>query len=177
MRAPALARPQAGEFLAYYGRYVDLVPEGDILATLANQNRETVALLRSLPEERSLYRYEPGKWSIKELVGHITDAERIFSDRALRFARNDATDQPGFEENDYVANGGFDSFAFTELITGYETVRLSTLALLKTVSPEASTRQGKANGAAISVRALAYVIAGHELHHVNVLKTRYLLTK
>lgn len=174
MTKTTIHRPADDEYLAYYGRYISLVPEGDIRTTLAKQNESTITLLRGLSESQGGYRYAPGKWSIKELVAHLSDAERIFSDRALRFARADETPLPGFEENDYVANGTFDDFPLVEIVNGLENVRRSTVSLFKLMSTEASKRRGKANNAEISVRALAYVIAGHELHHVNVLRTRYL---
>ena len=167
-------RPDDTEYLSYYHRYVSLVPEGDIVVTLARQNEGTLVLLRGLSESQGGFSYAPGKWSIKELVAHLSDAERIFAYRALRFARADATLLPGFEENDYVRNGSFDTFPLTEIISGFAQVRHSTICLFKLMSEEASTRRGKANNAEISVRALAYVIAGHELHHMNVLRTRYL---
>jgi len=167
-------RPAETEYAPHFHRYVSLVPQGDILATLTRQNEATVALLRGLSESRGGFRYAPDKWSIKEVVAHLSDAERIFADRALRFSRADETPLPGFEENDYVRNGSFDAFSLTELVAGLEAVRRSSLSLFKLMSSEATTRRGKANNAEISVRALAYVIAGHELHHLNVLRTRYL---
>lgn len=166
--------PKEGEYLPHFSRYIALVPEGDILSTLSKQNESTLALLRGLSEGQAGFRYAPGKWSIKELVAHLSDAERIFADRALRFARADPTPLPGFEEDDYVRNGSFDRFTLEGLAAGFADVRRSTLSLLKLMPPEASLRRGKANNAEISVRALAYVIAGHELHHMNVLRTRYL---
>ncbi len=174
MTQTTIHRPADDEYLAYYGRYISLVPEGDIRTTLARQNESTITLLRGLSESQGGYRYAPGKWSIKELVAHLSDAERIFADRALRFARADETPLPGFEENDYVKNGSFDHFSLADIVSGFENVRRSTVSLFKLMSNEASTRRGKANNAEISVRALAYVIAGHELHHLNILRTRYL---
>ena len=167
-------RPDDTEYLSYYHRYVSLVPEGDIVVTLAKQNEETLALLRHLSESQGGFRYAPGKWSIKELVAHVSDAERIFAYRALRFARADETPLHGFEENDYVRNGSFDSFPLAEIVSGFDSVRRSTVSLFRLMPAEASTRRGKANNAEISVRALAHIIAGHELHHMNVLRTRYL---
>ena len=174
MTHSVIHRPDDTEYLSYYSRYINLVPEGDILATMARQNEASLALLRGLSEPQGVFRYAPGKWSIKELVAHVSDAERIFADRALRFARADPTPLPGFEENDYVRNGGFDSFHLSDLVANFESVRRSTLFLFKLMSKEASTRRGKANNAEISVRALAYVIVGHEIHHMSVLRTRYL---
>ena len=174
MTKDTIQRPAESEYLSYYGRYISLVPEGDILAILARQNEATLALLRGLAESQGGYRYAPEKWSIKELVGHVSDAERIFADRALRFARHDQTPLPGFEENDYVKNGDFDHQSLEDLAAAFADVRRSTLSLFRLMSREATARRGKANNAEISVRALAYVIAGHELHHMNVLRTRYL---
>ena len=174
MTHTAFERPLEDEYLGYYGRYIGLVPEGDILSTLASQNATSLSLLRGLPESKGGFRYAPGKWSIQELVAHLSDAERIFADRALRFARADETPLPGFEENDYVANGLFDDYPLAEIVDGFENLRRSTISLFKLMSADATKRRGKANNAEISVRALAYVIAGHELHHMNILRTRYL---
>ena len=174
MTQPLIHRPHDTEYLSYYSRYIDLVPEGDILTTLLRQNEATMALLRGLSESQGGFRYAPGKWSIKELVAHVSDAERIFADRALRFARADETPLPGFEENDYVRNGSFDGFHLVDIVTGFENVRRSTVSLFSLLTNDATIRRGQANNAEISVRALAYVIAGHEIHHMNVLRTRYL---
>ena len=123
MTHPIISRPEESEYLPYYHQYIALVAEGDIVTTLEAQNRSTLALLRSLPESKAAFRYAPLKWSIKELVGHLTDAERIFADRALRFARNDETPLPGFEENDYVRNGSFDACSLADLADGFASVR------------------------------------------------------
>jgi uncharacterized damage-inducible protein DinB len=169
-----IGRPAEDEHLPYYRRYIDLVPEGDLLDIMARQNDVSLDLLRGLSEDQGAYRYAPGKWSIKELVAHLSDAERLFADRALRFARADSTALPGFEEDDYVRNGTFDSFSLADLTAGFANVRRATLSLFTLMLPEATTRKGRANNAEITVRALAYVIAGHELHHMNVLRSRYL---
>ena len=138
MTQPVIERPDDAEYLSFYSRYVTLVPEGDILVILARQNEATLALLRGLSESQGGFRYAPGKWSIKELVAHLGDAERIFSGRALRFARADETPLPGFEENDYVRNGSFDSFHLTDIVTGFENVRRGTLSLFKLMAKEAT---------------------------------------
>ena len=174
MTETTIHRPADDEYLPHFARYISLVPEGDIRVLLAKQNESTLALLRGLSESQGGYRYAPGKWSIKELVAHLSDAERIFAVRALRFARADETPLPGFEENDYVENGSFDHFPLADIVSGFENVRRATVSLFRLMSTEASKRRGKANNAEISVRALAYVIAGHELHHLNILRTRYL---
>jgi uncharacterized damage-inducible protein DinB len=167
-------KPDSDEFLQYYARYIDLVPEGDIVATLSTQMDETRALLRQFPETMSGYRYGPHKWSVNEVLGHLIDAERIFGVRALRFARNDSTPLPGFEQDDYVANANFDSCSVSELAAEFEAVRAATLFFFRHLDESAWMRRGTASNAAVSVRALAYIIAGHELHHRGILRDRYL---
>lgn len=174
MSATANNRPEATEYAPYYERYVSLVPGGDILATLAEQMDTTQRTLRSIDEERAAYRYAPEKWSIKELVGHVIDAERIFAYRALRFARNDQTELSGFEQDDYIRHAGFDKYRLEELVREFELVRGSNLLMLKHLDAEAWQRRGVASGAEVSVRALAFIIAGHERHHMEILRARYL---
>jgi DinB family protein len=168
------SRPAEGEFLPYYERYIALVPAGDVLSTLDNQMSETQDLLRGLPASISSYRYAPGKWSVNEIIGHVVDSERIFAGRALRFARSDATPLPGFEQDDYVRNSKFDAYPLLELASELESVRRATVFLFKHLEEPAWMRRGIANNAEVSVRALAYIIAGHELHHRRMLVTRYL---
>ncbi len=167
-------KPAKSEFLPYYERYIALVPDGDVISTLASQMVETQSLLRALPASVATYRYAPDKWSVNEVVGHIIDSERIFTDRVLRFARNDATPIPGFEQDDYVRGATFDNYPLSDLASELEAVRQATLYLFRHMDDEAWTRRGIANNAEVSVRALAYIIAGHELHHRTVLSTRYL---
>ena len=174
MTAAKAGRPEAGEFLPYYERYISLVPAGDVLSTLASQMSETQALLHSLPASSSTYRYAPGKWSVNEVVAHVIDSERIFASRALRFARNDATPLPGFAQDDYVRTSNFDAFPLAELASELDTVRTATVFLFKHLEEAAWLRRGVANNAEVSVRALAYIIAGHELHHREILRARYL---
>ncbi|MFL6193601.1 MAG: DinB family protein [Thermoanaerobaculia bacterium] len=174
MTSPETRRPDPSEHLDYYGKYIALVPEGDLLAQLEEQMKETQGLLRGLPEERAMFRYGPDKWSIKEVVGHLIDAERIFAYRALRFSRNDATPLPGFEENDYVRNADFDRRTLASLLDEWEQARRTTVLFFRNLSDEAWDRRGTANDAAMSVRAAAWVIAGHERHHRGILRERYL---
>ncbi len=171
--APA-ARPDASEYAPYYEKYVSLVPAGDVVETLERQVGETLSLLRGLDEERAGSRYEPGKWSVKELVGHLADAERVFAYRALRFARGDRTPLPGFEQDDYVRGGNFDARPLKDLIDEFDSVRRATVTLFRQFDEEGWRRTGTASDNGFSVRALAHIIAGHELHHLNVLKTKYL---
>jgi hypothetical protein len=166
-------RPEAGEFDPYYARYIDRVPDGDIASLLEGQIRSTTAVLRAVPADRAAYRYAPGKWSIAEVVGHMIDLERMFGYRALRFARADATPIEGFDENAYVPAGEFDRRSLADLVDDFEAVRASTLTLIRGLSLAAWTRIGTANGKLISVRALIYIIAGHERDHLGTLKARY----
>jgi hypothetical protein len=167
-------RPEEAEYASYYGKYVSLVKGEDILTTLGDQSSGTLALLGDVPESHAGFRYAAGKWSIKELVGHVIDGERIFAYRALRFARNDRTPVPGFEQDDYIRNASFDSCSLADLAAEFESVRRSTLFMFKHLDGEAWTRRGVASESEVSVRALAYIIAGHELHHMGILRDRYL---
>lgn len=174
MTTTTIGKPDETEYNPYYGKYVSLVSGDDILATLGGQLPETLALLRSVPESQAGFRYAAGKWSIKELVGHMIDAERIFAYRALRFARNDTTPLPGYEQDDYIRNASFDACSLADLTAELESVRRATLFLFKHLEGEAWMRRGMASESEVSVRALAYIIAGHELHHAGVLRDRYL---
>jgi uncharacterized damage-inducible protein DinB len=172
--ATPITRPRDDEYVPYYDRYISLVPDGDIVEILRTQIAETLSLLRSIPEERASHRYAPGKWSIKEVVGHVSDAERIFAYRALRIARADATPLPGFDENAYVPAGNFESRTLASMANELEAVRRASIAFFETLDVDAAARRGTANNAEVSARALAYIVAGHERHHVNILKDRYL---
>lgn len=166
-------RPGPGENAPYYDTYIREVPDGDVLARLAAQNRALLAGLAGLPEERALFRYAPGKWSVKEVIGHLVDAERVFAYRALRFARADATPLPGFDENAWVPAAAFDARPLASLLDEYAAVRAATLAFFRGLEPAAFARLGTANGNPMSVRAAAWVLAGHERHHAGVLGERY----
>ena len=174
MTDSAITRPEETEYLPYYGRYIALVPDEPILTLLGKQREATGALLGSIPEAQAGFRYGPDKWSIKELVGHVIDTERIFAYRALRFARNDRTPLPGYEQDDYVRSASFDDYPLGELAAEFASVRRSSLFLFKHLDSEAWMRRGLANDSEVSVRALAYIIAGHELHHRDILRSRYL---
>lgn len=167
-------QPTPTEYLPYYGKYVSLVSDGNILTSLQQQLDETLALFGNITESQADFRYAPDKWSVKELVGHITDTERIFAYRALRFARNDQTPLPGFEQDGYIKAASFDDCSLDHLAAEFESVRRSSLFLFKHLPPEAWMRKGTASGGEVSVRALAYIIAGHELHHRDILRNRYL---
>ncbi len=154
--------------------YLALVPDGDVLQLLDSQARETADLLRALDDAQARRRYAPGKWSIKQVVGHVTDTERVFAYRALAFSRHDPNPLPGFEQDDWVARAGFDVRRVDALAAEFETVRGATLALFRSFTAEQLTRRGEANGVTFAVRGIPYFLAGHERHHVNVIRERYL---
>ena len=174
----AIPRPGADEYAPYYGKYIDLVPEasgeGALAELLERQIEETRSALGGLPDARALHRYAAGKWSIKEVVGHVTDAERVFAYRALWIARADPTPLAGFDENAFVPPGRFDARTLSDLLGELAAVRRATVALLRGLPADAVARRGTASGKPVSVRALAYIIAGHERHHLRILKERYL---
>jgi uncharacterized damage-inducible protein DinB len=169
----AIARPEPDEYAPYYSRYISLVPESGILETLDAQRRQTMLLLCGRQESDGDFRYAPGKWTVKEVLGHVCDAERVFAYRALRISRGDRTPIEGFEQDDYVRNSPFPQRPFAELIEDYIAVRRATLILLRNLDEAAWSRRGTANGNEVSVRALAYMIAGHELHHRRILEEKY----
>ncbi|MEW6208158.1 MAG: DinB family protein [Acidobacteriota bacterium] len=167
-------RPDANEYAPYYEKYIHLVREGDIVETLGHQIDDTLALLRSLSSEQADSRYAADKWSIKEVIGHLTDTERIFAYRALRFGRNDPTPLSGFEQNDYVTHAAFSQCSMKDLADEFEQVRRASIHLFRHMPQEAWERSGVASGYDVTVRALAWMIAGHELHHLRVVRERYL---
>ena len=174
MSNPAAIKPRISEYGAYFGRYITLVAGADIVAVLEDQLQATRTLLDSISEEKANHRYEAGKWSIKELVGHIADTERVFAYRALRFARNDKTELPGFDQDTFTANANFANLSLGAIIEEYEAVRRASILLFKNLDGGAWSRRGTANNYELTVRAIAFTIAGHELHHMDSLKKRYL---
>jgi hypothetical protein len=169
-----MTRPDSREYVTYFEKYISLVEGDDIIAALSNQIDDTLALIHGLSESQGDLRYAPGKWSIKEVIGHLIDTERIFAYRALRFARNDQSALPGFDENSYVANSNYGARLLADLAEEFEFVRKANIYLFRQLGEEVWLRRGKANDNEISVRALAYNIAGHELHHLGIIRERYL---
>ncbi len=170
-----LMRPAETEYASFYAGYVARVPaEADPLALLRTQPAQLRALLASLSDEQAAQAYAPGKWSLKELLLHMADAERVFAYRALRFGRGDAQDLPGFDENTYAAASEANARALADLLAEYDAVRAATLTLLASFGPAQLARGGTANGNFVSVRALLFILAGHELHHLAVMQERYL---
>lgn len=173
MSTMTIIRPEAGESLAYYHGYIAKVSDEPLGQQLTAQLREVEQLFENVTDRAALARYADGKWSIKELLGHLCDTERIFTYRLLRIARGDATPLPGYDENAYVPAGRFDERPLPMLLAELRAVRLSTAALLEGLPEEAWTRWGEANGSPITVRALAFIIVGHVAHHLGVLRDRY----
>lgn len=167
-------RPQASEYGSFYQRYIDLASEEDVVAALDAQSQETAALLGGLSEEQATQRYAPDKWSIKQLVGHVADSERIFAYRALSIARGETKPLPGFDQDPYVANSGADERSISDLAGELAAVRRANVMMLRALPQEAWRRIGTASDNPISVRAIAFIILGHERHHVRILRERYL---
>lgn len=167
-------RPDPSEYASYYENYVRRVPDGDIVESLERQRREMGRLFESIDEERAAYRYAEGKWSIRQLVGHLIDSERVFSYRALTFARGGTAELPGFDENEFVRNAPFDAIAFRQLAGEFDLLRRATLLLFEPLPEEAWSRSGTANARRVTVRALAWTTAGHVEHHLAILRERYL---
>jgi uncharacterized damage-inducible protein DinB len=169
-----IIRPGADEYAPYYATYVDKVTEPDVAALLNAQKQSTARLLAGLDEKQAAYRYAPGKWSLREVIGHLSDAERIFSYRLLRVARADPTPLSSFDQNTYVPAGQFERRPLADVAAEFATVRDATLTLVGSLDAEALARRGTASGTPVSARALAFIIAGHEKHHLGVIRARYL---
>jgi len=169
-----MAKPQSGDFAEYYGRYVNMVDTDNLSAAISNYALQITEFFKSIPDDKAGYRYAEGKWSLKELLQHIIDTERIFSYRALCIARKDATPLPGFDENTYAANSNADARDWRDLLHEFERVRNSTDLLYKSFSEEQLQQKGTSNNNPITVNALGFITIGHILHHKNVIADRYL---
>ena len=171
--AATIVRPSPSEYAPFYGGYVATVPDGDFLNLLEQQGRETAALLATVPAGREDHRYAPGKWSIREVLGHVTDAERVFCYRALHFARAADTALPPFDENAWAEISSAGRRPLGEQLKEFASVRAATLSLFRGFNAEELARSGVASNHPVSVRALAFIIAGHERHHVKILREKY----
>ena len=169
-----MTQPQANEAASYYFRYIDLAPTDDIVSFLDDQFKQTTPFLAGISEERSTHRYAPDKWSIRELLNHVNDGERIFLGRALWFARGFTDPLPSFDQEIAVAGANANQTAWADLVEEFKTVRLGTLSFFRNLPPEAWSRSGIASDNPMTVNAIAYIIGGHVAHHLNVLKERYL---
>jgi uncharacterized damage-inducible protein DinB len=173
MTTALLERPKADEHVEYYARYIAQMPGDDDLAVLKSQIEDTTRLLHGLSESQAMYRYAPDKWSIKQVVGHLCDVERVFAYRMMCIARGDSTSLPGFDENAYAERAESDARPLTSLRHEFRAIRAATIPLVESLGPETGVRRGLANNNPITPRALAWIIAGHEIHHYRLLKDRY----
>ena len=167
-------RPQSNDYAPHYGKYVMLVPDGDFLEILETQLRDMKILLEPLTDQQADFRYAPGKWSIKECLGHINDAERVFAYRLLRIARGDQTPLPGFEQDDYVKVSNASSRKLSDLLEEFTAIRRASIALIRSLDDASWFRRGTASGKEVSVLAMAFIIAGHALHHRIIFEEKYL---
>ncbi len=174
MSAHRRVRPGPDEYAPFYAGYLAQVPDGDVVEALIGGVEIAAALLHDVDEATALGAYAPGKWTLKEVVQHCTDAERVFAYRALRFGRGDATDLPGWDENAYAPASGANARSMESLVDELESVRESTVTLFEGLPAEAWTLRGTANGKGVSVRALAWISAGHLLHHLEIIQDKYL---
>jgi len=166
-------RPEASEYAPFYAGYIALVSGDDAVAALEAQRLHMMQMLSARSEREGNFRYATDKWSVKDVIGHMSDAERVFTYRAMRIARGDQTPLPGFEQNDYVRNGGFGERHLSDLAEEFAAVRSASIALFHSLNDAAWVRKGTASGKEVSVRALAFMTAGHELHHQRILEDRY----
>jgi hypothetical protein len=167
-------RPERGDYPEYYDRYMVMVESGDIVKVMENQLQTTGNFFNSITEEQGDIAYAEGKWTVKEVIGHVNDTERIMAYRALAIARGEKKSLPGFEQDEYVANSNFTKRILTDLIEEYRTLRASNIILFNSFTENELSKKGYANESEISVLSLAFIIAGHELHHIKILKERYL---
>jgi uncharacterized damage-inducible protein DinB len=169
-----MKRPESNEYPEYFEKYIKLVNGENVIRALESQMLEMQALVSDLPSEKEDYAYAPGKWTIKEVIGHLIDCERVFGYRVLRFARGDSQDLPGFNEKEYVPAGKFNKRSFYDLAHEFSVLRESNIILVKNLDEECLSRRGTADKLGMTVRALVFSIAGHSAHHVRTIKSRYL---
>lgn len=170
-----MTRPTTSEYAPYFSRYIDQVAGDDLLVTLPPQSERTLAFLRGISEAESQWRPSPERWSWKQALNHLNDTERIFTYRALRIARGDETPLPGFEQDVFAKHVEADRFAWEDLVDEYEAVRAASLILMRGMRPDDFLRLGVASGHPLSARAACYLVAGHELHHLKIFASDYLL--
>ena len=166
-------RPQPNEYSAYAARYVDLVGNEPILEILEQLQQSTYDLIAGLSDDKANYAYAADKWTIKQVLGHMADTERVLAYRALAFS-HEAIELPGFDQDVYMEKATFNTRSIEDIANEFKSIRESSLYLFRSVSDEQSTQKGIASGNPVSVRALAYMIAGHEMHHIKILKEKYL---
>jgi uncharacterized damage-inducible protein DinB len=167
-------RPQPNDYPSYYETYVKLVPDGDIEETLQRQQQETIAFLNKITEEESEQTYAPGKWTLKEVVGHISDIERVMAYRLFAIARGEKKTLQGMDQDAYVASANFNQYSWSHLLNDFSTVRSATLSLMATIDDQSWTRLGTMLDYPVTPHALVFIIAGHELHHLKIISVNYL---
>lgn len=167
-------RPKQEEYIPYFETYISKIEGDDIIKVLESQLTEAVILFKSIPNDKGNYCYADGKWSIKELIGHIIDSERVFAYRAMCFARGEKISLPGFEQDDYVKGGNFNKRSLSDLTNEFRLLRESNLVLFKSFGEDELSHMGSANQSKVTVLAILFIIAGHTQHHINVLKEKYL---
>jgi uncharacterized damage-inducible protein DinB len=170
-----MSRPLAGDYVPFHATYIDKIGDDSIIDILQSQQESTYAFLKTIPEDKGTYAYAEGKWTVKQCIGHMTDTERVMAYRAMRFARNDDTELPGFDQDEYVLNSRHDDFELAHLIEEFRQTRIANMYFFKSLNAEEKQRFGLASGNRVTVNALLYIIAGHELHHLLLFKERYLL--
>ncbi|MCU7496167.1 MAG: DinB family protein [Ignavibacteria bacterium] len=170
----AIMRPDPTEYAPYYEQYVSAVPDGDLLHTLELQLETASTLFKAISDAQAIRSYQPDKWTIKQVLRHVIDAERIFTMRALRFARGDRQELPGFDQDEYVRQSDCNEYPWHDLVEEFQHVRRSTISLFRSLPPDAWFRKGVASKFEVTVRALAFITAGHERHHTDIIRTRYL---
>jgi len=169
-----LQRPESHEYAPFFADYISTVPNEEIFTFLQRQGEEIAALFAQVTEEQSSHRYAEGKWSLKEVLGHITDTERVMSYRLMRIARGDTTPLPGFDQDVLIENGSLSEFKLTTLLAEFQAVRQASICLLYTIPASAWLRTGNVSGRDVTARSLAYIIAGHSQHHLHIVKERYI---
>lgn len=169
-------RPEEAEYAAFYKGYISQVIEDDAIAALEAELSESLAFFRNIDEQHSKTAYGEGKWTIRQVLGHIVDTERVMSYRAMRFARNDQTELPGFEQDDFIRGANFNEVPLGDLLREFEHLRRANILMFRNLTADAWKRHGKANGNDVSVRALGFIITGHEKHHRKIVKERYALS-
>lgn len=169
-----MKRPEKTEYAEYYETYISLVEETDVVSAMQNQLDELNELFSQIPETKGLYAYAEGKWTIKELLGHLIDGERVFAYRAFRFSRADKTPLPGFDQNPYIENASYNSIKLADLLAEFTFLRKSNILFFRNLSEEMWNQTGIASDNEITVRAVAYILVGHIRHHLKILKDKYL---
>ncbi len=169
-----MQKPNVTEYAPYYQRYIDLITTDDIFSFFKQQTEEIVALFTNLSEEQASFRYAEGKWTIKELLAHIVDSERIFGYRVLAISRGEKNPLPGFAENEYVKNGKYENRSLQSFLSEYSYLSSANLELFKSLDEEMHAQKGTASGKEVTARAILFVTIGHEKHHLEIIKSRYL---